>query len=178
MSRENISAKLHRYSYVSARKIDNFVMHERTKSRFLHVANGTATTMTIEAAGIPGACSIWADPLYEGPVPGDLSDGELLDVRFRYLTEPGDLEWVAWAGGDLSLDPVNDLRMWRLTIQRHDAYEELVLWFEHDLFDQLNLIQLLSWLREHLPATKPVPVYKVEVLDGVITVLAEEDANG
>lgn len=29
-----------------------------------------------------------------------------------------------------------------------------------------------------LPATKPVPVYKVEVLDGVITVLAEEDANG
>jgi 3-phenylpropionate/trans-cinnamate dioxygenase ferredoxin subunit len=28
-----------------------------------------------------------------------------------------------------------------------------------------------------LPATKPVPVYKVEVLDGVITVVAEEDAN-
>ncbi len=28
-----------------------------------------------------------------------------------------------------------------------------------------------------LPATKPVPVYRVEVLDGVITVVAEEDAN-
>jgi hypothetical protein len=34
-------------------------------------------------------------------------------------------------------------------------YEELILWFEHDLFDQVNLIQLLSWIREHLPPTKP-----------------------
>jgi hypothetical protein len=39
------------------------------KSRFLHVANGTSTTMTIEAAGIPGARCIWADPLYEGRFP-------------------------------------------------------------------------------------------------------------
>jgi hypothetical protein len=45
-------------------------------TRFLHVANGTSTTRTIEAAGIPGACSIWADPLYEGPVPGGLDDTE------------------------------------------------------------------------------------------------------
>ena len=52
---------------------------------FLHVANGTSTTMTIEAAGLPGARSIWADPLYEGPVPGGLSDDELCDVRARYL---------------------------------------------------------------------------------------------
>ena len=53
--------------------------------RLLHVANGTSTTGTIEAAGIPGACSIWADPLYEGPVPAGLGDAELLDVRMRYL---------------------------------------------------------------------------------------------
>ena len=39
-------------------------------TRFLHVANGTSTTRTIEAARIPGVCSIWADPLYDGPVPG------------------------------------------------------------------------------------------------------------
>jgi hypothetical protein len=125
-------------------------------TRFLHVANGSATTMTIEAAGIPGACSIWADPLYEGPVPAGLSDLELLDVRLRHLAEPGDLTWSAWAGGDLSLDPANDLREWRATLERHESYDELILWFEHDLFDQLNLIQLLTWIREHLPSTKPV----------------------
>ena len=43
------------------------------KTRFLHVANGTATTRIIEAAGIPGARSIWADVLYEGPVHDGLS---------------------------------------------------------------------------------------------------------
>jgi hypothetical protein len=125
-------------------------------TRFLHVANGTSTTMTIEAAGIPGMCSIWADPLYEGPVPSGLSDAELLDVRARYLTEPGDLTWAAWDGSDPALDPANDLREWRGAIQRHQSYDELVLWFEHDLFDQLNLIQLLTWVREHLPPAKPV----------------------
>jgi hypothetical protein len=126
------------------------------KTRFLHVANGTSTTMTIEAAGIPGARSIWADPLYEGPVPGGLSDTALLDVRIRFLSGPADLTWAAWAGSDPSLDPANDLRQWRATIDRHESYDELILWFEHDLFDQLNLIQVLAFIRDHVPTTKPV----------------------
>ena len=123
--------------------------------RRLHVANGTSTTRTIEASGIPGACSIWADPLYEGPVPAGLGDAELLDVRMRYLAGPGDLT-RAGGGTDPSLDPVNDMRAWRTAIARHEAYDELILWFEHDLFDQLNLIQLLAWLRPTLPGAKPV----------------------
>jgi hypothetical protein len=114
---------------------------------FLHVANGTSTTATLEATGIPGSRSIWADPLYEGPVPGGLSDEALLDVRARYLEGPTQ---------EASADPVNDLKRWRQIIQAHDAYDELVLWFEHDLFDQLNLIQILSWIRTRLPSDKQV----------------------
>ncbi len=122
-------------------------MGSTPEPRFLHVANGTCTTAIIDQAGIPGARSIWCDPLYEGPVPGGISDAELVDVRSRYLS-----------GSDqpAAVDPVNDLRVWRQTIAAHDSYDELVLWFEHDLFDQLNLIQLLSWLPERLPANKPV----------------------
>src|SRR5215510_13938918 len=103
---------------------------------FLHVANGTSTTKTIEAAGIPGACSIWADPLYEGPVPAGLSDSELLDVRRRYLAGPDDPTRAAEAVPSATLDPANDLREWRAAIERHASYDELILWFEHDLFDQ------------------------------------------
>jgi hypothetical protein len=114
--------------------------------RFLHVANGTCTTMTIEAASIPGKVSIWADPLYEGPVPGGLTDAELIDVRSRYLAGPEPTH----------VDPVNDLKQWRAAIERHETYDELLLWFEHDLFDQLNLIQLLTWIRERVPAGKIV----------------------
>src|SRR5256885_15868659 len=68
------------------------VSHSATP-RFLHVANGTSTTSTMEAAGIPGMRSIWADPLYEGPVPGGLNDDQLLDVRARFRAGPaGDLD--------------------------------------------------------------------------------------
>ncbi len=117
----------------------------RTRTPFLHVANGTSTTMTIEAAGIPGALSIWADPLHDGPVPGGLTDAGLVDVRARHL-----------AGDVPAPDVVDDLNDWRRVIERHASYDELVLWFEHDLFDQLNLVQLLTWIHERLPESTPV----------------------
>ena len=67
---------------------------------------------------------------------------------------------------DPSLDPVNDMREWRATIERHESYDELILWFEHDLFDQLNLIQVLTWIREHVPASKPVSLICVGSFPG------------
>jgi len=115
--------------------------------RFLHVANGSSTTRTIADAGVPGLLSIWADPLHDGPVPGDLSDDALLEVRARFLGAPAE---------DPGIDPVEGLRAWRQIIARHDAYDELVLWFEHDLFDQLNLIQILSWIHHQVPSSKVV----------------------
>jgi hypothetical protein len=125
--------------------------------RLHHVANGTCTTRLIDQAGIPGTVSIWADPLYEGPVPGNVTDAELVQIRSRYLAGASDgPTFVAWTGTDASLDPVNDLREWRAAIDRHDGYDELVLWFEHDLFDQLNLVQLLVWIHERLPESKLV----------------------
>jgi hypothetical protein len=121
---------------------------------FLHVANGTSTTALIEAAGIPGRRSIWADPLHDGPVPAELDDTELMEVRRQYLAGP--VSSPAWRGSDPSLDPANDLRQWRANIERHESYGELILWFEHDLFDQLNLIQVLTWIHGRLSRTKPV----------------------
>jgi hypothetical protein len=126
------------------------------RARFLHVANGTSTTRTIEAAGIPGTCSIWADPLHEGPVPGGLSDSELVEVRRRFLAGLDGPARPDPARPDPTRDRVNDLREWRTVIAHHESYDELILWFEHDVFDQLNLIQLLTWIRGHLPPAKPV----------------------
>ena len=124
---------------------------------FLHVANGTSTTMTIEAARIPGAVSIWADPLHDGPVPGGLSDPELLEVRARHL---GGNDEPSFS------DTVEGLTEWRRVIADHASYRELVLWYEHDLFDQLNLIQLLTWIRDHLPASKPVSLICIDSYPG------------
>lgn len=113
--------------------------------RFLHVANGSSVTTTLRAAGVPGATSIWADPLHDGPVPGDLDDDALMRLRMEHHS-----------ASPAAADPQNDMRRWRQAIAEHDAYDELVLWFEHDLFDQLNLMQLLPFVRTHVPASKPV----------------------
>jgi len=115
--------------------------------RFLHVANGSSVTHTLAEAGVPGLLSIWADPLHDGPVPAGLSDEALLDVRREFLAGPP---------GGPSDDPVNDLRLWRRVIEHHDAYDELVLWYEHDLFCQLNLIQVLSWTHHRVPSSTAV----------------------
>jgi len=126
-------------------------------NEFLHVANGTSTTMTIEAARIPGAVSIWADPLHDGPVPGGLSDAELLDVRARHL---GGADEPSFS------ETVEGLKEWRRIIAAHEAYRELVLWYEHDVFDQLNLIQLLPWIRDHLPPSTPVSLICIDSYPG------------
>jgi len=120
----------------------------------LHVANGHATTGLIELSGLPGRTQIWADPLNEGPVPGNVSDDELLVIRARFLASRYD------AG-----DAADDLRRWREAVDDSAGYDELVLWFEHDLFDQLNLIQLLAHLGPG-PRSKPITLICIDRYPG------------
>ena len=114
-------------------------------------------TDTLAATDIPGQRSIWADPLHDGPVPAGLSDDELVEVRTRYLLG---------ANGAQDADDWNDMRRWRRVIDDSESYDELVLWFEHDLFDQLNLIQLLSYLRFRPPVGKIVSLICINSFPG------------
>ena len=120
----------------------------------LHVANGHATTGLIEQSGVPGRTQIWADPLNEGPVPGNVSDDELLMIRARFL-----------ASQYHAADVVSDLQQWRAAVDNEAGYDELVLWFEHDLFDQLNLIQLLTHIGGR-PRSKPVTLVCIDSYPG------------
>jgi hypothetical protein len=144
--------------------VDDTRISLHAATRYLHVANGTSVTRTLETAGVSGIKSIWADPLHEGPVPAGLNDDELLEVRRQYLAAPFGRSTAT--GDDPSRDPVNDMRQWRAAIARHDWYDELVLWFEHDLFDQLNLIQLLTWIREHVPPATRVSLVCIDSFPG------------
>lgn len=99
--------------------------------------------------------SIWADPLHGGPVPGGIDDDALLDVRREFHS-----------GSPAASHSKNDMKEWRRVIVDHDAYDELVLWFEHDLFDQVNLIQLLTFIRAHVPTSKPVSLICIDAFPG------------
>jgi Domain of unknown function (DUF1835) len=102
----------------------------------LHVTNGDSTTATMQLAGIAGDLLPWRDVLHEGPVP-DLPPEELRRVRADFLRtlgpEFGDVE------GDLR---ARDERLAAAIA----GSEPVVLWFEHDLYDQLQLIQILAGL--------------------------------
>ena len=102
---------------LTSRRGEEQVVSDSATARFLHVANGSCTTDIIEAARLPGARSIWADPLYEGPVPAGLSDDELLKVRARYLAGPDE---------HATVHPMNDLRVWRHVIAEvHRDYDPI-----------------------------------------------------
>jgi hypothetical protein len=101
----------------------------------LHVMNGDAMRPIFAGANLPGVMTVYADALHEGPVPADLSDAQLREVRARYIAGPA-ASWEMVAEG---------LRQWAAPLEAFDQYDEVVLWFEHDLFDQLLLIRHLAW---------------------------------
>ena len=113
----------------------------------------------IGRAGIPGTLSVWCDVLHDGPVPGGISDDELTLVRAKYL-----------AGPNASPDEVlAELKGWEQSIERLSEFEQIVLWFEHDLFDQLNLIQLLDRLAPRRRSGADVTLISIGSFPGRIT---------
>lgn len=121
----------------------------------LHVANGSATTRLIEASGLPGWTLSWADSLYDGPVP-DVPDEQLVRVRAEFH-----------ASADHPLERnLSGFSEWRTTVDDHDAYDELVLWYEHDLFDQLNLIHVLSYIGRGYALARPVSLVSIDRFEG------------
>jgi hypothetical protein len=79
----------------------------------------------------------WRDVLHEGPVPAGASLEETSAVRAQYLGSAG-------YGNPIRL--AHDFSKRDAVIAKCDEYEEVVLWFEHDLFDQLQLLQILHYL--------------------------------
>jgi hypothetical protein len=105
----------------------------------LHVTNGDFAVAVLSRA-VPGTLLPWRDVLHEGPVHAGLPLAALSRRRAQFIASTGwgvqkDIE-----AGFAERDSV---------LQTAGEHEEVVLWFEHDLYDQLQLIQLLDWFGTH-----------------------------
>lgn len=105
----------------------------------LHFTNGDSAVAGMRAGGIGGEIVPWRDVLHEGPVPEGLSLTELSRARAKWLAKQGlgDLDTI-----------VREFAERDDMLRRYTDFDEVVLWFEWDLYDQLQLIQILDFLAD------------------------------
>ena len=103
----------------------------------LHITNGDS--VQLNEAGLGGAVLYWRDVLHEGPVPAGLTLEKLTVVRARFL---------ARYGAQREAEILEIMKARDRSLQTFREFEEVVLWFEHDLYDQLQLIQILEWFSQ------------------------------
>jgi hypothetical protein len=99
----------------------------------LHISNGDATD--VPGTGLARRVVYWRDILHEGPVP-EAAPAELRRIRASYL--------VGYQGAD-------EAEVTRQFTERDQAVAagrdgEYVLWFEADLYDQLQIAEILARL--------------------------------
>lgn len=103
----------------------------------LHLTNGTAVIPLMRAAGVSGRVVPWNDVLHDGPVPAGLNPAAMRDRRAEFLAACGwgSAESIArdLAARDAALADLTDV-------------DEVTLWLEYDLYDQLQLLQILDRL--------------------------------
>jgi hypothetical protein len=107
----------------------------------LHITNGDSVIMSFKEGQIPGTYLPWRDVLHDGPVPKRDSLEALSDVRAAFLANE-------FGGGAYEAARSEFAERDRALASFAD-HDEVVLWFEHDLYDQLQLLQILSWLADH-----------------------------
>jgi hypothetical protein len=102
----------------------------------LIVTNGDNTTAGMLSAGFDGELLPWRDMLHDGPVRSGLPLEKLSILRAAFLAEQF---------GGLTDKIAGDFIGRDAKIRAHASYDRIELWFEHDLYDQLQLLQLLDF---------------------------------
>jgi hypothetical protein len=102
----------------------------------LHIVNGESTAETLRRTNIKGEIFSFKDTLINGPSPAVPTADEWRAVRVQHLVTTYGLQ------RDLVEQEFLAQEAKLRSAAKHD---EIVLWFEHDLFCQLNLMYLLDW---------------------------------
>ncbi|QEM81814.2 DUF1835 domain-containing protein [Halomonas binhaiensis] len=125
----------------------------------LHIRCGSDIKDSLETAGFQGDFLEFSDPFCMGPLQ-DVAPDELMQLRASYLSA------ISKKAGMKVADIKERLRQSYAGLETLDNYERVVLWFEHDSYDQLLLAYLL-----HRLYLRPVPaiieLIAVESIPGV-----------
>ena len=97
------------------------------------ITNGDHAANALAAHFPDAEILIWRDVLIEGPVPGGIDDEALADIRARHIEQ-------AFGVSDVR----SDFTRRDQALKAIASGDRVELWFETDLHDQLQLIQVLA----------------------------------
>jgi len=133
---------------------------EQPVQPLLNITNGDSTVDIMKQAGVPGILLPWRDILHDGPVPDGLSLEDLSKVRAKFIADRGWGAPEAIEQGFIARDNV---------LRSCEQYENVILWFEHDLYDQLQLLQILDWYDNHRPIKPKLAIICVDQYLGTLS---------
>ncbi len=119
----------------------------------LHVLNGDATREIFDHSGIPGEVVVWREMLCEGKAPATHDMSSFFRERADHLQQVYGIDSTAYLSGIMKeYEQLNNAAV----------YEEIVLWFEFDLFCQVNLIFVLYYLQGLRIKLPPVSIVQLD----------------
>ncbi|WP_129139371.1 DUF1835 domain-containing protein [Modicisalibacter coralii] len=122
----------------------------------LHIRCGNDIEHSLRTAGFVGDFLEFSDPFCLGPL-ADLPPDALMRLRARFL---------AGAFAMTEADALGRLRASYERLESLERYQRIVLWFEHDSYDQLLLAYLLHRLNRQRPEAR-VELIAVDSIPGV-----------
>lgn len=102
----------------------------------LHILNGEATETILAQTAIPGERFSFRDALISGPTPADVNEAEWRKIRANHLSASYDVDVAECERDFARQDGI---------FASFAEHEEVVLWFESDLFCQVNMLYVLDW---------------------------------
>jgi hypothetical protein len=124
----------------------------------LHITNGESVTNTFRQVRFPGIYLAWNDVLHDGPVPQTETLSQLSDIRALALAGFGSGDYEKLRAGFANRDR---------TLEDFRKHQDAVLWFEHDLYDQLQLLQLLDWFAQQDLSGINLDIVQIDSYPGV-----------
>ena len=103
----------------------------------LHILNGDSTYGIFKQTSIPGDVVVWREMLCEGNVVKDVGSDPFWKERYSYFEKELGVEKLEYF--DKTVKKL-------IQLQDVAGYSEIVLWFEYDLFCQINLLALCTYL--------------------------------
>ena len=104
----------------------------------LHIHNGDSSANIAKQSSLPGEHFAFREALIDGPAPTEfkVNSATWKLIRARHL----------WEAYDVDLkQAMQNLSEQEEKLASFPKHEEVILWFEHDLFCQIHLIYLLDW---------------------------------